>query len=362
MTREYVEEVYEKLHSMPEIAFQEFKTSKYILKQLESLNFDTVKVGETGIIATLDSGIPGPVFGIRTDIDALRFSINDKIVNIHACGHDANASMVLATAKEISEETISKGKLILIFQPAEEADGGAKFMIQYGNLEELEELVGIHLRPIAEAALGEASPALCHGACNTIGVIIKGSSSHGARPHLGINSIDVAISAINAVNAVKVDPRVSHSIKVTQINSDESAQNIIPATTKFILDVRAQTNTVMDELVNKSIKAIEGISNAYGATVSFSDDYVPAADYSEETLDMVAESIKKVLGKVLPNMITPGSEDFHFYMKKLKVKTAYIGLGADLKPGLHKPEMSFNLKALTHGKEILKDIVHNRLG
>lgn len=362
MAREYVEKVFEKMHSIPETAFQEFKTSKYILKQLKSLNFDITKVGDTGIIATLDSGKPGPVFGLRADIDALPFSINNEIVNIHACGHDANTSMILAAAKEISKEGISKGKLYLIFQPAEEADGGAEFMIENSNLEELEELVGIHLRPIEEAKLGEASPALWHGAGNTVKVLIKGSSTHGARPHLGINTIDVAVAAINAVNAVQVDPRVSHSAKATKIQSDGSAQNIIPATTKLVFDFRAQTNPVMDDLMEKSLKAIKGVAEAYGATVEFSEDYIPAADYSKEMIEIVAKSIEKVLGNSLPTMITPGCEDFHFFTKKLDIKSAYIGLGADLKPGLHKPEMLFNLKALIHGKDILKDIVHNRLG
>ena len=361
MGKEYVEKIYDKLHRIPETAFNEFKTSKYIIKQLKKLDYEIEIVPETGIIATLDSMNPGTVFGVRADIDALPFSIDGNTVNIHACAHDANAAMVLAMAKEISETGIDKGKLVILFQPAEEDLGGADLLINSGKINNVEEMVGIHLRPIQEAALGEASPALMHGGGCALQVKIKGVAAHGARPHLGISSLDAAVAAVNAVNAVRVAPLVSHSIKVTKIQSEGSAPNIIPDTTNMVFDIRAQDNTVFDELLKKAITAVTETAKAFGASAEFEQDGTPAADYDDKLVEVTSNAIETVLGKALPPLVTPGSEDFHFYSKRLGIKTSYIGLGANLKPGLHHPEMSFDLKALTQGKDILKTIVLAKL-
>ena len=361
MEQKYVEKIYEKLHQMPETAFKEVKTSKFIIEQLKKFNYTIEKVAETGVVATLDSGKPGTVFGVRADIDALPFSIDGKAVNIHACGHDANAAMALAMAKEIAEIGIDCGKLVLVFQPAEEDLGGAEALINCGKTDDIEELIGIHLRPIQEASFGEATPALMHGGGCALSVKIKGIAAHGARPHLGISSLDVAVAAVNVINAIRVAPRIPHSIKVTKIQSEGSAPNIIPDTTNMFFDIRAQNNVVFDELLEKAKNGITETAKAFGATVEFEQDGTPAADYNDELVEETAIAIKTVLGKVLPPLITPGCEDFHFFSKILGIKTAYIGLGANLKPGLHHPEMAFDMKALTQGKDILKTIVLTKL-
>ena len=362
MTKEYVIEIYNKLHKIPETAFNEFKTSNLIAKELEKFGYEYDKINPTGVVATLDSSKPGPVFGLRADIDALPYIINDKKINMHTCGHDAHTAMVLAAAKEIKESGgISKGKLILVFQPAEEELGGADAVINSGKIDILEELVGIHLRPIQEASLGEATPALMHGGGCALGVKVKGIAAHGARPHLGISSIDAAITAVNAVNAIRVDPNIAHSIKVTKVQTEGSAGNIIPDTTNMIFDIRAQTNEIFDRLLEKAKTVITNSVEAFGASVEFSQDGTPAADYNDELVKDTAKAIESVLGSSLPPLITPGCEDFHYFTIKKGIKTAYIGLGADLKPGLHHPEMSFNLNSLVDGKDILKALVFSKL-
>lgn len=361
--KKYVEEVYNYLHSIPEIGCNEYKTSKFIGQELKKFGYKVVEgIANTGIIASIESQVKGPVLAIRADMDALEFEIEGKKLNIHACGHDANSSMVLAAAKEVAKAGISKGKIVFIFQPAEEILGGAREIAKSGVIDDVEEIVGIHLRPIQEAKLGEATPALYHGASKTIKVRVKGLASHGARPHLGVNTIDAAVLAINAVNAIKVDPRVPHSAKVTKITTAGSSYNVIPDTTNMVLDIRAQTNEVMKELVEKIVKAINTGVEAVGAKAEVEvGTGVPAAEYNDEMINISKEAITEVLGSALEPIVTPGGEDFHFYTKLLNVKSSYIGLGANLVPGLHHPEMKFDLKALEYGKEILEKIVLRRL-
>ena len=361
--KKYVEEVYNYLHSIPETGHNEFKTSKFISEELKKFGYDVVEgIAVTGIIATIDSGVKGPILAVRADMDALEYEIDGKKINIHSCGHDANSSMVLAAAKEVIEKGISRGRAVFIFQPAEEILGGAIEMAKSGLLDEVEEIVGIHLRPIQEARLGEATPALYHGSSKVVKVKINGLASHGARPHLGINAVDAAVLAINGINTIRIDPRVPHSAKVVKINTSGSAHNIIPDSVTMVLDLRAQKNEIMEELVEKIKDAINGSVQSIGARAEIEVDGVPAAEYDEEMLRIVREAIGDVLGSSINEIITPGGEDFHFYTEILKTKSAYIGLGSDLVPGLHHPEMKFNLKALEYGEEILKKVVFKRLG
>lgn len=111
-------------------------------------------------------------------------------------------------------------------------------MIKSGLLNDMTEVIGIHLRPIEEAKLGEASAALWHSACAPTRIKIKGSSAHGARPHLGINVAEAAVLCVNAVNAIHANPRISHSIKVTQLMTGTGAINIIPEEAIVGIDIR----------------------------------------------------------------------------------------------------------------------------
>lgn len=349
---------------MPEIGFKEFATTDFIDKELQKIGFKVSRLSEgTGLVAELDSGMKGLNFGLRADIDALEFSYGEHKENIHACGHDANSAMVLAAAKEVAEAGIKAGKLTLVFQPAEELLLGAMRIIESGYIDKVNELVGIHLRPIEEIELGGASPALMHGASHIIGFDIKGKSSHAARPHLGANVLDAVVLAVNGINVLKFDPKLAHSIKITRIFVDNDTDNIIPNNAKVTLDLRAETNALMDKIIDKVVEVFKGTSALLGAEsmVSFARG-CPAAEYDPELVKDVGMAINKILGSSIEALRTPGSEDFHFYSKHLGIKTAYIGLGANLVPGLHHPDMVFDKESLTLGVSILKEIMLKKLG
>lgn len=250
--------VYKDLHAIPEKGWNEVKTSKYLKEALISAGFEVIDNvnNTTGVVVVLKGQEPGPVFAVRADMDALTFKINGKDVNIHACGHDANSTMVLMAALEIAKIGIKRGTLKILFQPAEEVLGGAEAIIESGLLDDVDEMVGIHLRPIHEARLGQATPALCHGASYCATAKVKGLASHGARPHLGINAIDAAAAIVNAINAIKINPVVPYSVKTTKLIAGGTAHNIIPDEAEMTFDLRAQTNEAMEELIKKTRIAV----------------------------------------------------------------------------------------------------------
>lgn len=356
----YVQSIFEKLHKIPEGGFEEIETSALLAKELYKMGYDVqTGVAKTGIIATLDSGKPGPVLGVRADMDALRHEVNGKVEYRHTCGHDAHSAMLLAAAKTLMEEGIERGKLLLIFQPAEEILGGARSMVESGKLKELTDIVGIHIRPVQECRVGEATSALWHAAAAPVSIYIQGLMSHGARPHLGINAAETAVLIANAIKMIEADPRIPYSIKVTKINTGEGAGNAIPDSASMYLDVRCQDNDEMEKIIEKLKDAIEHAAKATGAKVEYNIAFKPGATYDPEVMQINAKAIRDVLGDegLLPDIVTPGSEDFHEFTRNLGIRAGYIGLGAGATPGLHHPDMTFDHQALDYGQLILEQVI-----
>lgn len=365
MDREYVQQIYNKLHTIPERGHLEYKTSEFIAGELEKIGYKVTKnVGTTGVIAVLDSGEPGPVLGIRADMDALPYEVDGKTEYRHTCGHDSHSSMVLAAAKEIFASGIKKGKLYFIFQPAEELLDGSETIINSGLINDINEIVGIHLRPIQECKLGYAIAALWHSAAAPVQIKVKGVGAHGARPHLGVNAVEAAVHIVNAINSIKANPSISHSIKVTKINTGEGANNAIPDDAGMYIDVRCTDNNEMQNIIEKIKSSIEAAVKINGAEAEYTIDLCPAAEYDQDMIDTNAEAIVEVLGEkaLIRDLYTAGSEDFHFYTKRLGCKASYIGLGADLTPGLHHKDMTFDKNAMYDGVDILIKVIRKRVG
>lgn len=137
--------------------------------------------------------------------------------------------------------------------------------------------------------------------------------------------------------------------------------NDIPGSAVFALDLRTQTNELMDELECKVKCIFKAVESLYGVEVKVMNNVgVAAANVDEDTVHLMGEAIKKVLGKnnVAPPLVTPGGDDFHFYkIKKQSIKATMIGLGSNLKPGLHHPKMTFNKEALMNGIAILYEAI-----
>ncbi|MDR1702059.1 MAG: amidohydrolase [Sporomusaceae bacterium] len=353
-----VKEVAQALRQMPEIGLKEFKTAAYLADKLKSFGYAVeTNVGGTGVIGVLNGTETGETVALRADMDALSHMVNGEETIIHSCGHNANCAMVLTAAEEIARRGITKGRVKIIFQPAEETLAGALNMIDAGAIDDVDIMLGIHLRHIAEAKYKEATPALCHGASTILEATIEGVPAHGARPHLGVNAIDAACLVIQAINTIHLDPTVPTTAKVTKLQAGGVALNNIPDKAKMGFDLRSQKNTHMEDLIKKVSAAIETAAASIGAKGTIDSMMgVPASEYDQELTLLAREAIVDVLGEkgLLDPITTPGGEDFHYYVKrKPSLRAAYVGLGADLVPGLHHPEMTFNQDALIDGVNIL---------
>ncbi|HAE42644.1 MAG TPA: amidohydrolase [Clostridiales bacterium] len=368
--KEEILKVYNDLHAIPELSTQEYKTSAYISDYLRKNDFDvTTGIAGTGLTACVTGSEPGPVLAIRADMDALNHIIDGKKVPMHSCGHDAHSTMGLFAgiiAKELS--IVKRGALKLIFQPSEESEttSGARAMAKAGVMDEVDMCVGIHLRPKEEAQMGEAISALRHGALTIIVATIHGETSHSGRPHMGKNPIDAMAAIINAINAIWIDPTIPSSAKLIAINAGDARTTSIPELGQLAVDLRANTNESMTLLIDKVYNAILTGASTVGCKAEVTVvPGLPAAVYDDNMIQIASQSIVGILGDkgLLGERTTTGSEDFHEFTKfKPSLRTTYLGLGCDLVPGLHNPEMTFNKDAMLNGINILVNMAYKILG
>lgn len=361
--RKQIEETYRHLHSIAEISWKEVNTSRYLCDRLLRMGFNPETIeNKTGVMAVWSGEGGGPTVALRADIDALWQLVNGDWKANHSCGHDAHMTMVLHTMlclKEIGY--LPKGRLKAIFQPAEETGQGAKMVVESGWTRDVDCMLGIHLRPVQEMPFGTASPAIYHGAVVQLGGTLTGVQAHAARPNLGINVIDALASITAAVNAIKVDPTIPSSVKVTKVQAGGSNLNVIPDQAEFGIDLRAQNNETMDALLNQVTTAVRHAGSANGTKVEvelLSRTHAAVPNPGMERI--VGAAIAKALSPeaVWPPPITPGGEDFHYYASSNdRMAATMIGLGAGLEPGLHHPQMKFHPEALSNGVCILATAV-----
>ena len=353
--------IFDHLHQNPEISWEEVQTTQFIKEILEKEGYQVQTFDDcTGVVGEIGEG--DLTVALRADMDALWQEKDGKWQAIHSCGHDSHSTMALGVALLFNKMGYKPpGKLKILFQPAEEKGTGALKMLQKGILDNVDFLYGVHLRPIQELRSGYASPAILHGASQYITGEIKGEMAHGARPHLGVNAIEVASSLVQEMSNIHIDPQIPASIKMTGIHAGGPNGNTIPDRAEFTLDLRAQTNDVMNQLEYKLTQMIEGISMIYDAEIKLHSEIKLAAAEVDLTAQQIMESaIQEVIGPEFcaPPVVTSGGEDFHFYsLMKQDLKTTMLGLGCDLQPGLHHPDMTFHREDILIGIEILAKTV-----
>ncbi|AOH53677.1 amidohydrolase [Peribacillus muralis] len=350
-------EIFDHLHAHPETSWNEVNTTAFISDILRE-NLCTPQTLEscTGVIGEIGAGVF--TVGLRSDIDALWQEVRGTFQANHSCGHDGHMTLALGVFLVLTElDYRPAGKLRFIFQPAEEKGTGALKMIEENVLEGVDFLYGVHVRPMEEVKDGQAAPAIFHGAAQFMKGEIVGTDAHGARPHQGQNAIEIGAAFVTLLNGIHLNPSIPYSVKMTQFAAGGESANIIPGKATFSLDLRAQDNEVMKMLTKKVGKVAEALATANDVEMTLQPvSNVAAAVVNEQAQEIMAEAIADTLGKenLVAPVVTTGGEDFHFYtLKKPEIKATMLGLGCDLAPGLHHPDMTFNKDALLSGIEIL---------
>jgi amidohydrolase len=262
-------------HQHPELGNRETRTSAIVAAHLERLGLKvTSGVAHTGVVAVLEGARPGPVIGLRADMDALpiveqvdvpfrseeRTTYNGESVGImHACGHDGHTAVLMAVAEALAKHRSDfPGTVKFIFQPAEEGapddeEGGAALMIREGVLEnpKPDMMMGLHfVSPVPSNQILYYKGAMLASA-DIISIKLKGRQGHGARPWTGIDPIVSAAQVVLGLQTIvsrQVDVTREPSVLSITINRGGIRHNIIPETAEL-----GGTLRTFDEEMRKDI-------------------------------------------------------------------------------------------------------------
>jgi len=365
-------------HQYPELGFEEHRTSSIIAETLISFGMSPkTGVGKTGVTADLNFG-EGPTIALRADMDALPMqetsglSFSSKHDGVmHACGHDGHMAMLLGAAKILSQmDKELTGTIRFIFQPAEEGEGGARYMIEDGCLEGVDEIYGIHVwnyQPVGEVGTKEG-PILA--AADLFDIIIKGVGGHGATPQGTVDAVIVAAHLIQALQTIvsrNTNPLESTVITIGEINGGHNF-NIIADKVRLTGTTRAYTKENRTMIKRRMQEIIDGIAKSFGAEITFNytDGYPPTINH--------AGPVKKVLqaaGKVVgPGAGEPylsmGGEDFSYYLQKVPGCFFFVGSAPDGQRQFSTPHhcSHFNMdeSALSVGTSVYLHLVEDILG
>lgn len=365
------------IHAHPETAFEELNTTKFIIEKLKSFGINELytEFAPTGVVGIIKGNKDGRWIALRADIDALDIIEENKIAycstipgKMHACGHDGHTATLLGTAKYLSEHRDFAGTVVVIFQPAEENEGGARVMVENGLFERfpIEAVYGIHNQPNMQLNHFYVTHGPMMASYDVFEIKITGVGAHAAAPHLSKDTILVATQIVNGLQSIvsrNADPLSSLVVSVTQIHSGDT-WNVIPQQAVIRGTVRTFDAKIQDMAENRIKQIATGIASTFEAKaeVDYQRRYPATINYAKQA-DIAIKAAKNVVGEasviIDPNP-SMGAEDFAFMLKK--IPGAYVWLGAGQGANLHNPAYNFNDEVLTTGVEYFIEIVNQELG
>ncbi|MEX0662704.1 MAG: amidohydrolase [Balneolaceae bacterium] len=356
------EELYEKVvewrrhfHEYPELSNREYETAEYVEAHLRELGLDVqTGVAHTGVVAVLQGGKPGPVVGLRADMDALPVKervdvpfasnamseyMDDEVPVMHACGHDTHIAMLMGVAEMLTEvKDEIPGTIKFIFQPAEEGtpageEGGAEMMVEEEVLKnpDVDVVFGLHIN--SQTPIGQVNyrPGGIMAASNRFTIDVKGKQTHGAYPWNGVDPIVASAQIINGLQTIisRQTELVKEGAVITVgIIRAGARNNIIPEDAYMEGTVRALDTEMQEILFEKMHTTVEHIAKSMGAEAELTiyDGY-PVTYNDPDLTAKMAPTLERVVGTENTNLVNAvtGAEDFSFFQKEVPGFYFFVG-------------------------------------
>lgn len=380
------------LHQYPELSNREVKTAAYIVEQLKGLGLDIqTGIAGTGVVAILKGSKPGPVIALRADMDALPVKervdlsyaskdsgeyLGQQVPVMHACGHDAHVAMLLGAATVLSamKKDIA-GTVKFIFQPAEEGapgkeEGGAELMVKQGVMDnpKVDVIFGMHIESWIPAGDIQYKPGAFMAAAEWFSIKVKGRSSHGAQPWLGVDPITTSAQIIEGLQTIvsrQMDiTKAPVIITVGKIHSGVR-NNIIPEDCLIEGTIRTLDSKMQEEVHERIRQTATKIAEASNATAEVGFETRTLVTYNTPSLvEKMLPSLQAAAGKdnVRPMEWVTGGEDFSYYGGKAPAFFFYFGgmpRGNDpkLAPPHHTPDFMIDDSRLYVGVKTFCQLV-----
>ncbi len=374
------------IHQNPELGNREVKTAKLVADHLRSLGIDVKEgVAHTGVVGVLKGGKPGPVIGLRADMDGLpvtervnlpfaskvKTEYNGQTVGVmHACGHDTHVAMLMSVAEIlVANKADLAGTIKFVFQPAEEGvpkgeEGGAELMIKEGVMDapKVDVMFGLHINAQTEVGKITYRPGGFYAGVSDMKITIKGRQAHGAAPWSSVDPIVASAQIVTALQTI-----ISRNIDITEnagvvtigaINGGVRS-NIIPEQVEMLGTIRSLSKEQEKYQIDRIKTIVTKTAEAMGATATveapYSSHYPVTFNHEALTAQMLP-SLQKAAGANNVSTIAAkmGAEDFSFFGEK--VPALFFNLGGmpkgqdpDKTPSHHTPDFFIDESAMQTG-------------
>lgn len=343
------------LHQNPELSNRETKTAAYVEAHLRQLGLEVrAGIAKTGVVGILKGALPGPVIGLRADMDALPVKERAKldfasqvtaeyngqtVPVMHACGHDTHVAMLMGAAETLAGmKNKLRGTVVFIFQPAEEGapageEGGAALMIKEGVMDnpKLDVIFGIHINSQTEIGKIRYKSGAVMAASDNFTIRVKGKQTHGSQPWSGVDPITVAGQIIlglqNIVSRQSELTKAPVVITVGKINAGVR-ENIIPEELTMSGTIRTLDSAMQKEVHERIKTTAVNIAESAGATAEVTIRVgVPVTFNTPALVKQMLPSLEKAAGagNVYEREWTTGAEDFAFYGAKAPAFFLFVG-------------------------------------
>lgn len=379
-------------HQHPELSNREFRTAEKVATHLRSLGMEVrTGIAKTGVVGILKGAKPGPVIGLRADMDALpvaervdlpfksveKSSYNGEEVSVmHACGHDAHVAIMMGVAEILSSmKSQLSGTVVFVFQPAEEGppgneEGGAPLMIKEGLLDnpKIEVMFGLHINAQTEVGKIAYRAGGAMAASDWFYITVHGKQAHGSAPWSGVDPIVISAEIIQGLQTI-----VSRQMDITEypavvtVGKIESGvrANIIPEIAEMVGTIRT-LDTSMQRLIHQKLDlTARKIAESAGATATIKiENKTPVTYNNPELTQWALPSLKAAAGEtnVMEHKPRTGAEDFGFFAEKIPCFYFFLGgmpAGVDPKTtaGHHTPDFFIDESGLKLGMKAFCNLV-----
>ena len=345
-----------RLHQNPELGNREVETARFVAERLRSFGLEPrTGVAKTGVVAVIEGGRPGPVVALRADMDALPVAEEvdlpfaskataiweGKTVGVmHACGHDTHVAMLLVAAKALaSVRQELPGKVVLVFQPAEEnvplaeRPAGAELMLKEGAFDDpkVEAVFGLHVFARVPSGVLGYRPGPILAAADSFEILIQGRQTHGSQPWSGIDPIVVGSEIVTALQTVVARTQdITREPAVVTVGQFEAGvrNNIIPDRARLVGTIRTFDATMREDVHARVRRIAEGVAAAHGATAKVEIDrgYPVTVNDPALTRRMLATLERAAPGQVREIPKATGAEDFSLFATRAPGLFVIVGV------------------------------------
>ncbi|MEP3296810.1 MAG: amidohydrolase [Pseudoruegeria sp.] len=362
------------LHRYPEISGEEEQTALRISEKLKTLGPSQILtgLGGHGVAAVFESGCAGPTVLFRAELDALPINeLNDlpyasRIVGKgHLCGHDGHMTMLLAFGQMLAKKPVARGRVVLMFQPAEEDGSGARSVVADPAFAAIHPdwAFAIHNLPGRPIGTVGIRSGLINCASRGLSIKLTGITAHAADPETGISPVATVSELLSSLTMLGQGGAMVHGFRmvtITHVGIGEPTFGIAPADARMCVTLRTTSDDSLDRLTSEACALVSRVADGAGLTsqVEICDDFAAsvndpvAVDVAMRAMDRLGISHDK---NGLPMR---ASEDFGVFGQKAKAAMLCLGSGVD-GPALHNPDYDFKDELIPVGAALFDQIARD---